>query len=131
LVASENTLPESFDIDNKSYIVNKTITQTEFEEVWSVYRFEKELPTIDLENKDVIFIGLEESSNCPYEIEKENIAFNLNSQSIELTLPKQYGPCFLDAMPKTFVIKIDKDTSKDIKNVVILRDEVETGMPFN
>lgn len=130
VVTSEKVLPEDF-FDYKSYIVKKVVTQTEFEEVWKFYRFEKSLPMIDFENKDVIFIGLVESSNCPYEIEKENIAFNLNNQSIEFTLPKQYGACFLDAVPKTFVIKIGKDTSQDVKNVVIFKDEVETSIPFN
>lgn len=131
LVASEKTLPESFYSEQKKYIVKKVLTQTGFKDVWGLFGFEKNLPTIDFENKDVVFIGLQESNNCPYEIEKENIAFNLNSQSMTVTLPKQYGACFLAATPKTFVIQIDKDTSTAIKNVVILEDETETSITFD
>lgn len=129
LIASEKTLPES--VGDFNYIIRKSINKSEFEETWNFYRFDKDLPNIDLTLMDIIFIGLEESSNCPYEINKENIEMSSNNKEIKVTLPKQYGACFTDATPRTIVIEIDKVASKDIKNVVIIDENgKETSVPY-
>lgn len=40
------------------------------------------------------------------------------------------GDCTSDATPRTFVIKGDKDISKDIKKVVITQSGTETEVPI-
>ncbi|MFJ7735588.1 hypothetical protein ACIQ2D_04515 [Lysinibacillus sp. NPDC097287] len=112
-------------------MVRKSTNQTEFEEAWNFYRFENKPPKVNLNLKDIIFIGLVESSNCPYEIDNEKMDLSSVNQAIKLILPNQYGACFLDAIPRTFVIEIDKGISKDIKNVVIVDESgEETSIPF-
>jgi len=129
LIASEKTLPES--VGDFNYIIRKSNNKSGFEETWNFYRFDKDLPNIDLALKDIIFIGLEESSNCPYEINKENIGISSNNKEIKVTLPKQYGACFTDATPRTIVIEIDKVASKNIKHVVIVNENgEETSVPY-
>ncbi|MFJ7666784.1 hypothetical protein ACIQXI_06735 [Lysinibacillus sp. NPDC097195] len=129
LIASEKTLPES--VGDFNYIIRKSNNKSEFEETWNFYRFDKDLPNIDLALKDIIFIGLEESSNCPYEINNKNIELGLNNKVIKLTFPKQYGACFTDATPRTIVIEIDKVASKSIKHVVIVNENgEETSVPY-
>ncbi|KOS67786.1 hypothetical protein AEA09_03915 [Lysinibacillus contaminans] len=134
LIASEKTLPDSFyDVSSGGldYMVRKSINQSEFEEAWNFYRFENKTPKVDLDKKDIIFIGTVESNSCPYEIDNENMELSPVNKAIKLTLPKQYGACFLAATPRTFVIEIDKETSKDIKNLVIIDESgEETIIPF-
>ena len=134
LIASEKTLPDSFynaSARGLDYVVRKRTNQTEFEGAWNFYRFENKPPKVDLSQKDIIFIGLVESSNCPYEIDNEKMELSSVNQAIKLILPKQYGACFLDAIPRTFVIEIDKGISKNIKNVVIVNESgEETSIPF-
>lgn len=83
---------------------------------------------IDFVNQDVFFIGAQESSGCPLELKKENIAFDLNNESITLNFPNEYGPCFLDAFPRTFALKIDKDVSTKIMQIIIFENDIETSI---
>lgn len=129
LIASEKTLPES--VGDFNYIIRKSNNKSEYEETWNYYRFDKELPNIDLTLKDIIFIGLEESSSCPYEISNENIGMSSNNKEMKVTLPKQYGACFTDATPRTIVIEIDKVASKNIKHVMVVNENgEETSVPY-
>lgn len=128
ILTSENTVPESFDMGNEKYIVQKANSETEFKSLWEFYGFKSTLPIIDFEKQDVFFIGTHESSNCPLELKKENIAFDLNNASITLNFPDKYGPCFLNAFPKAFVMKIDQDVSTKIKQMIILENDRETSI---
>lgn len=127
LIASEKNLPALF--RSSDYTIRKSNNQNEFEENWSFYRLETELPKVDFDLKNVIFIGLEELGNCPHEITNENIELVSDNQDFKLTLPEQHGVCFTSATPRTFVIEIDKAISNDIKNIVII-DEVETIISY-
>lgn len=128
VVTSENTVPESFNIGNEDYIVQKAMTQTEFENTWESYGFKSDLPMIDFEHQDVFFIGMHESSSCPLKLKKGNIAFDLNNESMSIHFPDEYGPCFLDAVPRAFVLKIDKNSSTKIKQMSIFENDVETSV---
>jgi hypothetical protein len=38
---------------------------------------------------------------------------------------------YVDATPRTFVVEIDKDISRDLKNAVFFEDDLETTIPID
>lgn len=116
VVASEKTLPSNFheiafERDKTpyfQYLVSKTVDQYGFEQTWNVFGFEKEVPNIDLNEKDAFFIGILESGSCPYKI--ENIEISSDQQTLIVPLSETEGDCTSDATPRTFVIDRDKGT---------------------
>ncbi|MFM1652624.1 hypothetical protein ACI7RC_11060 [Brevibacillus sp. B_LB10_24] len=136
LIASEKTLPSHFhEIAFKSketpffqYLVRKVNDQSEFEDTWNFYAFENQTPSIDLNEKDVFFIGVYESGSCPSKIKHMKLSSDNKTMTVSLTEPD--GACTSDATPRTFVIQIDKEISKEIESVVIVQNGVETSIPF-
>lgn len=136
LIASEKSLPTDFDeiafkrdtIPYSQYLVRKVVNQSEFEETWNLYGFENKTPNVDLNKKDVIFIGVQESGSCSYKI--KNIELSSDNKAITVPLSKPDGACTDDATPRTFVIEIDKEISNFLESVVIVESEVETSIPF-
>ena len=49
--------------------------------------------------------------------------------NIHLSAPDR--PCISIATPKTIVIEVSKESSSDLKNIVIEQDNVETMVPIN
>jgi hypothetical protein len=136
LIASEKTLPINFheiaferkETPTFQYLVRKVVNQSEFEDTWNLYAFESKTPNVDLKEKDVFFIGVHESGSCPYKI--RNIKRNSDNKTITVPLSEPNGACTSDATPRTFVIQIDKEKSKDIESVVIVQSGVETSVPL-
>ena len=128
LVASEKRLPANFyKIAPESKLVYKVETQTEYEEVWSLYNLEQQIPKVDFEASDIYFIGVEESGSCPYEVKE----LNIEKQVLNIHLSELKGRCTLDATSRTFVIEVEKETSSDLKNVVFVHgDIVSTAIPI-
>lgn len=137
LVASEKTLPKdfheiAFERDTTpylQYLIKKAVKQSEFEETWNMYGFEKRTPNVDFNEKDVIFIGVQESGSCPYEI--KNINLSSDKKDITVPLSKPDGACTSDATPRTFVIELNKEISKDLKDAVIVENGAETTVPID
>ena len=73
LVVSEKTLPAdfyeaAFERDTApyfQYLIKKVVNQSEFEATWTMFGFESKTPNVDFNEKDVIFIGVQESGSCP------------------------------------------------------------------
>jgi hypothetical protein len=130
IIASEKTLPIHFNeiAFEEQYLVRKLVNQSEFEDTWNLYAFESKTPNVDLKEKDVFFIGVHESGSCPYKI--RNIKRNSDNKTITVPLSEPNGACTSDATPRTFVIQIDKEKSKDIESVVIVQNGVETSVPL-
>lgn len=136
VTASEKILPTNFhDIafERKEtplfqYLVRKSVNQLEFEEIWNLYGFENKTPDVDLKKKDVFFIGVHESGSCPYKI--SNIELSSDNKNITVSLSEPEGTCTSDATPRTFVIEIEKEISKDVESLVIVQSGVETSVPF-
>jgi hypothetical protein len=132
LVASEKSLPANFyEVATKrekaphfSYLVKRAENQDEFERIWSFYQLSKTMTKVNLDENDLLFIGVEESGSCPSKLG----AVNLNSHKQELTiyLSGQEGNCTADARPRTFVIQMDKEKLSDLKSMVIIESGVET-----
>lgn len=133
ILASEKTLPTNFyEISFKRettpyfhYLVKKIVNQTNFDEAWNTFGFSGAGSSVDFNDKDVLFIGVEESGSCPYYIEKVEIS--TDNKSIIIPLSKTDSPCTDDATPRTFVIAIDKKLS--IENVII-QNGTETLIPI-
>lgn len=136
IIASEKTLPTNFyEIAFKrettpyfQYLIKKSDHQSEFEQIWKLYGFEKNIPNVDFNEKDVFFIGVNESESCPYKV--EDIELTSENKSITIALSEPEGPCTSDATPRTFAIQIDKEISIDIENFVIVQSNVETIVPL-
>lgn len=136
VVVSEKTLPSNFHeiaFERETtpffqFLVRKSVDQPEFEQTWSVFGFKNELPNIDFKEKDAFFLGVHESGSCPYKV--ENVAISSDNHTMTVPLSEPKGACTSDATPRTFVVQIDKEVSKDIENVVIVQSGVETVVPF-
>lgn len=76
LIASEKTLPSDFyetafqreEVPFFHYGLAKANNRTQYEEYWEIYQLEKNIPSIDFNEKSVFFIGLTESGSCPMEL---------------------------------------------------------------
>lgn len=108
------------------YLVRMPDNQADFENFWSLYGFKKQAPELDFKEKSVFFIGVYESGSCPSEIEK----VELNADNTTITIAHPDGNCTADATPRTFVIQIDKEESKNKKNLTIVEGGTETTVPL-
>lgn len=135
-IASEKTLPAHFnDIAYKrehtpkfQFLVKKSVDESEFEQAWNLYEFQTHMPSVHFNEKDVMFIGVQESGSCPFKIKNIELSSDNNTMTISLSEPGEV--CTADATPRTFVIQIDKEISKDVNNVVIIQSGVETNVPI-
>ena len=138
VIASEKTLPADFyeiafqreTVPHFQYMVRRATDQAEFEEIWDLYGFDDKMPSVDFDGNDVFFIGVQESGSCPYELKSVERSADNSIMTIPLSKPEGDADCTSDAAPRTFVIQIDKEISKDIENVVIVESETETNVPF-
>ncbi len=136
LIASEKLFPVNFHemaFERKEppyfrYLVRKVENESEFYNNWKLYGFENKYPDIDFNKHDVFFIGVEESGSCPFSI--ANIEISHDHNTITIPLSKAEGVCTDDATPRTFVLKIDKERTKEIETVVIVQSEVESSIPI-
>lgn len=123
LIASEQTLPP--DIADLQYVVKKASDQEAYEELWNLYELEDQLVKVNFDEKNVLFIGLYESSSCPFEI--ENIEADMNMLTLHLFNPLE--ECTADASPRTFVIEVEKEQLKNIRDVRMIENSLETTVP--
>ncbi|MEH7126527.1 hypothetical protein V7127_25375 [Bacillus sp. JJ1773] len=137
LIASEKSLPTDFDevafkrdtTPYFQYLVIKVVNQSEFEETWNIYGFKNKTPNVDFNEKDVNFIGVQESGSCPYKM--KNIELNSDNKAITVPLSQPDGNCTSDATPRTFVIEVNKEVSRDLKSVVIVQSDAVTTIPID
>ncbi|MGM0842322.1 MAG: hypothetical protein ACQEWE_16415 [Bacillota bacterium] len=137
LIASEKTLPSNFyetafqreKVPFFHYGLAKADNQKQYEENWGLYQLKKKIPSIDFNKMSVFFIGITESGSCP--IELTDLEVNQDKKEMTLLLNDSGGDCTSDATPRTFVIGIDEESSRDLKNVVIVDGEVETSIPID
>ncbi|WP_404330073.1 hypothetical protein [Mesobacillus maritimus] len=136
LIASEKSLPANFHeiaFERETapffqYLVKKASSQSAFEETWSLFEFTSRLPKVNLNEKEVLFIGVQESGSCPYEVQSSDISADKKTLTVRLSEPK--GACTDDATPRTFVFELDKAGSQEVDNVVIVQSGVETSLPL-
>ncbi|WP_139785662.1 hypothetical protein [Cytobacillus gottheilii] len=129
LATTEKTLPANFheiafereEPPAFQYLVKAAYNSVEFEQFWNLFDFEKKIPKVDFESKNVIFVGLHESS-CPYHI--ENISDEQNTLAI--TVDTNEDTCDDVASPRAFVIEVDKGTTASLQEVMIAESGIRT-----
>ncbi|MED3550136.1 hypothetical protein [Cytobacillus praedii] len=134
IVASEKSLPVAFDqmstIDKKSnikYIVLRVKNNEDYQEMWDTFQFKQDLKEVDLEKSDVIFLGLYESSSCPYSIKEIDTA---EKSKVNIVFSDIEGSCTADESPRSFVIAIDKTSSNNIAEVALVQDKQKIVLPI-
>ncbi len=137
LIASEKSLPsynhgfmfQREEVPKHTYWVKEVQNQPEYESVWKVYGLEGKKKNVDFNKESVFFIGVQESSSCPYA--EENVKISADNGVLKVLLTEEDGICTSDATPRTFVIQGDKDLSKRVKDIMITQSGTETNVPIN
>lgn len=134
LIASEKTLPISFDQmstsdkkSNSKFIIMRVKNKKDYQEIWDTFQFKQDLKEVELDKKDVIFLGLYESSSCPYTIKEINTA---EKSKMTIIFSDNEGNCTADESPRSFVMAIDKASSKNIAEVLLVQGKQEIALPI-
>ncbi|MDQ0112137.1 hypothetical protein [Paenibacillus harenae] len=136
LVASEKVLPADFNeasfrreiVPHYEYMATKATDEAQYMKAWSYYGFKQQQPEVNVEQNDAYFIGVHESGTCPYELGE--VSVRSEGTALVVMLAGQTGYCTADATPRTYVIELNKQQSKAIREVVIIESETETVVPL-
>jgi hypothetical protein len=98
-IASEKSLPNNFyeiafvreEVPFFHYGVTKAEEKSQYEKSWGFYRLEKKSLSVNFNDKNVFFIGLEESGSCP--IELQDIKVNSKNEAMTIKLNDSGGIC--------------------------------------
>ncbi|MEH7886694.1 hypothetical protein V7654_20525 [Bacillus sp. JJ1609] len=112
-----------------SYAVRTTSNESDFEKTWEFYQLTRKSPQINFTTKEILFLSVEESGSCPLVLNSQDL--KLTEQKITINLRAPNGNCTADATPRTFVIEIQKENSKERTEVLILEGNTKTTVPFN
>lgn len=128
LVTSEKTLPSNFEsISNQS--VPKGIqaelvkTQDVYEDSWKEFQLEGSIPEVDFETNDVLFVGMTESSSCPFIL--DSLKTNMEESQLAITFEPLDDVCTADLSPRNFVIAIDKKLASKLTSFRIVSEQKE------
>ncbi|MDW0109543.1 hypothetical protein [Sporosarcina aquimarina] len=133
LVASEKTLPNDFEStaavqDPKNHVAVRVTYQKDYEAAWQQFQLEGALPEVNLKENDLLFIGMFESSSCPYEID----TMNVEDGSKELTV--NFSPlaeaCTADLSPRNFVIAVQKQVASELGSILLVSQGQKTKVPI-
>ncbi|MFC5733979.1 hypothetical protein [Cytobacillus gottheilii] len=133
LIASEKTLPANFDeiayereeSPAFQYLIKAAYNPIDFEQLWNLFDFEKKIPKVDFESKNVMIVGLHESS-CPTHIEE----INNEQETLTINVATKENTCDELAAPRAFVIELDKGISESLQEVMIVESEIKTIVPI-
>ncbi|MCD8509923.1 MAG: YobA family protein [Bacillus sp. (in: Bacteria)] len=133
VVASEKVLPDDFyetaftrnEPPRYQYQVALAEDVAQFEELWDYYQFEGERPEIDFQEKDTLFLGVQESGTCPVEVTSLKME---GDESVKIRLQdRTQDACTDDATPRTFVLKLEKGP---VKTAIVTQGVTETAVPL-
>lgn len=134
LVASEKTLPINFEkyseqSEPRGIFAELVNTQHVFENSWKEFELEGTMPKVDFNTNDVLFIGMMESSSCPYII--DSLKGNLAENQLTISFVSLNDVCTADLSPRNFVIAIDKKLSSELSSFKIVTDQENTEVPIS
>lgn len=134
LVASEKTLPSNFEsLSNQSEpkgIQSELVkTQDVYEDSWREFQLEGTIPEVDFKTNDVLFIGMMESSSCPYSI--DSLQGNAAENQLTITFESLNDVCTADLSPRNFVIAIDKKLSSGLTSFKMVTGQKDTEVPIS
>jgi len=120
LITSEKSLPDNFHLiatesNDSLYLLQKASNNKENVKLWKEFGMEKQVPNINFTEYDTYFIGIYESSSCPFEIDD----IEVSAKIVYMKLSSFGGDCTADASPRNFVIKINKNISEEIEELVL------------
>lgn len=113
-----------------TYLIKQATEQEEFNEMWGYFNFQKEPPSIDFIENNVVFFSLEESGSCALELDGGDVQVNPDRESLEIEITGPNEVCSTDATPRTFVLKVSKEANI-IRNVEISEYGINTIIPMN
>ncbi|VDG96971.1 Uncharacterised protein [Lysinibacillus sphaericus] len=133
LVASEKTLPSNFESlsnqsEPKGIQAELVKTQDVYEDSWKEFQLEGTIPEIDFETNDVLFVGLTESSSCPYIL--DSLKINIEESQLVITFEPLDDVCTADLSPRNFIIAIDKKLSSKLTSFRIVTEQKEIEVPI-
>ncbi|MCM3757344.1 hypothetical protein M3197_07555 [Sporosarcina aquimarina] len=133
LVASEKTLPSNFDsTSNQTEIkgIQTELVKTKevYKDSWKEFQLEGSIPEIDFETNDVLFVGMTESSSCPYIL--DSLKTNIEESQLAITFEPLDDVCTADLSPRNFVIAIDKKLSSELTSFRIVTEQKEITVPI-
>lgn len=112
-----------------SYAARMTNNESDFEKTWESYQLTSKRPPIDFNTKEILFLSVEESGSCPLVLNSQDV--KLTEQKIMINLRAPNGNCTADATPRTFVIELPKEKSKEYSEVIVIESGTETTITFN
>ncbi|WP_025784327.1 hypothetical protein [Sporosarcina sp. D27] len=133
LVASEKTLPSGFESiaeahDPKNHFAVLVTNQEDYEAMWQQFQLDGEIPEVDLMENDLFFIGMFESSSCPYEID------SMDAEPVTKELSINFSPladaCTADLSPRSFVIAVQKEISSQLDTLLLVSQGKQTKVPI-
>lgn len=130
IIASGQSLPEHFEelATEQKVMVVRVKNEEDYEEVWKAFQITEELSRIDMEEKDVLFMGLFESSSCPYTI--SNVIAHPEKQQLEVNITSKTGDCTADHSPRNFVLALDQQTSAELSTLILHLNAETISLPI-
>ncbi len=133
LVASEKTLPSDFEHltglqEPKGYVAVRVKNQKGYEAMWQKFQLEGEVPEVDLKGNDLFFIGMFESSSCPYELDTMNV--EAGSEELTVNFSPLAEACTADLSPRNFVIAVQEEFSSDLDSILLVSQGQQTKVPI-
>ena len=133
LVASEKTLPSNFEsLSNQSAPkgIQAELVKTKdvYEDSWKEFQLEGSVPEVDFETNDVLFVGMTESSSCPYIL--DSLKPDIEASQLVITFDPLDDVCTADLSPRNFVIAIDKKLSSQLTSFRIVTEQKEIEVPI-
>lgn len=104
LLHEEQTGPYSQSVGDK--LVEIVFNDDKFEVLWNSFNFEAKPLDVDFEEFAIVFVHTSESSKCPIEVDK--IELSDTGTDLIIDTVQKGSTCTSDAVPKTFVLKIEK-----------------------
>lgn len=133
LVASEKTLPNGFENiaevqDPKNHFAVLITNQEDYEAMWQQFQLDGEIPEVDLKENDLLFIGMFESSSCPYEI--DTMDAEPGTKELTINFSPLADACTADLSPRSFVIAVQKEVSSQLDTLLLVSQGVQTKVPI-
>lgn len=133
IIASGQSLPEHFEEfaterNHEKLMAVRAKNEQDYEEVWKAFQITEELSRIDMEEKDVLFMGLFESSSCPYTI--SNVVAHPEKQQLEVSITSKGGDCTADHSPRNFVLALDQQTSAELSTLILHLNAETISLPI-
>lgn len=140
VIATEKTVPADFqetgflreEPPGYTYLVKQATEQEQYEELWTYFRLQEEVPEVDLDVKSVMFFSLQESGTCPFELKGEDVQLNPTTQTLEFEVSlasTEEEACTTDATPRTFAFEVTKEAAP-FKYALIYEQGTKTTVPI-